>query len=323
MSDLRYSYSTIAPETLMARVLPDYAIDAPLECLFWGRGANDTYMVRTAKERYFLRVCRTGAFSREALEFEANALTYLHRQGVPVAYPIARRSGGYLTEIAASEGPRFILLTALALGGVPDYDDARTCRLVGASVAQFHALSAGFETSHTRPRLDLDWLVDDSINVIRAHVSHRSDVLRLYEKGADAVRAAMEGVPDHAMDQGLCHGDLHGGNLHLHDGTVTFFDFEECAFGYRVYDLATFKWGVCPGKKMAAHWSAFQEGYSAVLPLSDRDASLIDPFLIARELAETAYGIRHVQYFGRNAILAADADYACDRLKRLLDGVRV
>jgi Ser/Thr protein kinase RdoA (MazF antagonist) len=66
----------------MEKVLPEYAIDTPLECSFFARGANDTYLVRTPKTRYFMRVCRSGAFPREALEFEAEAVSYLHKKWV-------------------------------------------------------------------------------------------------------------------------------------------------------------------------------------------------------------------------------------------------
>ena len=97
-----------------------------------------------------MRVIRSGAFSREANEFEAEALNYLHQQGYPVAYPIAKRSGEFIAEIAAPEGPRFILLTAMAEGDVPDYDLLDNCALVGVSLAKMHQASSCFKTSRQR-----------------------------------------------------------------------------------------------------------------------------------------------------------------------------
>jgi len=316
ISELQYSYATISPQTLMEKVLPQYAIGAPLECSFFGRGANDTYLIRTPKKRYFMRVCRSGAFTREALEFEAEAISYLHQKGFPVAYPIACKSGAYLTEVAAVEGPRFTLLTAEAEGATPDYKSIENCRLVGQSVAQMHFLSSGFETSYERNRLELDWLLESSIEVIRDYFSSQPDVLGVLEGAADEARAAVEAVAKESIDQGLCHGDLHGGNLHLHEGKITHLDFEECAFGYRMYDLATFKWDIWWGKQRAEQWSAFLHGYNSERPVSETDLSLIDPFVVIRELAETAYGIRHVQYFGQLAILAGDTDDVLARMKK-------
>jgi len=321
ISELACSYSTISPNALMQKVLPEYCIDTPLECLFWERGANDTYQVRCVDERYFLRIYRSGAYPREANEFEVEALNYLHQQGFPVAYPIARKSGEYLTEIAALEGPRVVLLTALAEGVSPDYDSLENCRLVGESVAQLHLISNGFETSRTRTRLDLQGLLENSMVTIRTHLAHRADSISTIEAIAQDARTAVLSVPEASLDTGICHGDLHGGNLHLHAGKVTHFDFEECAFGYRVYDLATFKWGTCVGRdnRVAERWSAFVAGYESVRPISESDLSLVDTFVIVRELEETAYGIRHVLDFGHNDIMATDVDDLCERLTQFAE----
>ncbi len=318
---LRCSYSTINPDELMAKVIPEYSIDTPLECLFWERGANDTYQVRCADAHYFLRIYRHGAFPREANEFEAEVLSYLHQQGFSVAYPIARKSGGYLTEIMAPEGPRFVLLTALAEGSTPDYDSPETCRLVGQSVAKMHLASSGFTTFHKRSRLDLQGLLENSMVDVRNHMAHRPDALSIIENIAQDARTAVQAVTEESLDTGICHGDLHGGNLHVHDGKVTHFDFEECAFGYRVYDLATFKWGSCLGsdERRAKRWPVFMEGYESIRLISESEHSLVDSFVIIRELAETAYGIRHIRDFGHNNIMASDIDYVCFRLNKMLD----
>lgn len=320
--ELACGYSTIDSKELMDKVIPDYCIDSPLECLFWERGANDTYQVRCADARYFLRVYRSDAFPREANEFEACVLDYLHQQGFPVAYPIARKSGEFLTEIAAPEGPRFVLMNAFADGDTPDYDSLENCRLVGESVAQLHLASNGFETSHKRTHLDLQGLLENSLVVIRKHMAHRPDALRVIEKIAENARVAVEAVPAESLDMGICHGDLHGGNLHLHEGKVTHYDFEECAFGYRVYDLATFKWDICLGSdERNQRWPAFLEGYESLRPITESERSLVGTFVIMRELSELAYGIRHIRDFGANSIMASDIDHVCKRLNKIVEWV--
>ena len=311
---MRCRYSTIDPKDLMENIIPRYAIEEPVECVFWERGANDTYLVRCANARYFLRVFRSGAFSREANEFEAEALCYLHQQGNSVAYPIALKSGNFISEIAAPEGPRYILLTAIAEGDIPDYRVVDNSTLVGESLARMHQASNGFETSRQRNRLDLQWLLEDSIAVIKDHVESHTKALSLIDAIAPSVRNAVLEVPSDSLDFGLCHGDFHGGNLHVYDKNVTLFDFEECAFGYRVYDIATFKWDLGFGERRVKLWSAFLQGYELIRPLSESESSLVDTFVILRELAETAYGIRHIDYFGHNGIKVADIDDWCEQL---------
>lgn len=316
--ELGCKYSTIDPSELMAKVVPEYCVDSPLECLFWERGANDTYQIRCATTRYFLRVYRCGAFPREAIEFEAEALTYLQQQGFSVAYPIPRKSGGYITEIGAPEGPRFVLLSSVAEGTTPDYESLENCRLVGQSVAQLHLLSTGFKASHKRSHLDLNGLLDNSMNVIRKYMARHSSAIKMIDDIAQNARAAVQAATEESLDFGICHGDLHGGNLHIHEGKVTHFDFEECAFGYRLYDLATFKWGMGSGERRKKCWPAFIDGYKSIRPITESAYSLIDTFVIIRELAETAYGIRHVHDFGHNDIMASDIEQVCGRLNSML-----
>lgn len=304
----------------MRQVLSEYSIDTPNKCVFWERGANDTYQVYCDHTRYFLRVYRHGAFPRQANEFEVEALNYLHQNGISVAYPIPRKSGGYLTEINAPEGPRLALLTALAEGSEPDYDSADVCHTVGQSVAKMHTASSGFTTKLKRSNLGLNGLFDDSILTIRSFLADRRDAMGTIEKISQETRKAISNAPDESLDFGICHGDMHGGNMHIDDSQqVTFFDFEECAFGYRVYDLATLKWGTSLGndERRAQRWPALLEGYESVRPLSHVEKSLVDSFMILRELAEAAYGIKHVRDFGHNGIMASDIDYVCHRLKKM------
>ena len=131
------------------------------------------------------------------------------------------------------------------------------------------------------------------------------------------VKATVNNLPQELLDYGVCHGDLHGGNLHIHNKKVIHFDFEECAFGYRLYDLATFKWGVCRGEQASERWNAFIKGYQSIRSVSSECLSFIEQFVIMREIAETAYGIRHVRDFGYNDIMATDINHVCSQLKKL------
>jgi len=312
---LRCSYSTIDSDELMSKIVPTYEIEKPNRCQFWERGANDTYKIFCTDTNYFLRVYRTNAFPREANEFEAELLNYLHLQGFPVAYPIAKKSGGFISEVCVSEGIRYILVTALAEGVEPDYQILDHCRLVGGSLAQMHLSSAEFKTTYRRQELNLQWLLEDSLTTIQAYLSHLPDKFTIVDAVGHKVRDAVESVGEELLEFGICHGDFHGGNLHLCGNKVTQFDFEECAFIFRIYDLATFKWGECRGEQGHARWSAFVDGYKAIKPISEKDIALVDLFVVLREFAETAYGIRHVKDFGHNDIMASNVDYLVSRLK--------
>lgn len=312
------TYSTISPQALLAELIPSYAIDSPLECLFWQRGANDTYFIRCAGARYALRIYRHGVYPLEAIEFEAQALIYLHEQGVPVAYPVELKSGGYVGEITAPEGVRYVLMSTFAPGDLPDYEQPEHCRRVGTSVAEMHKASEGFCPRLKRASLDLEYLLDDSLGVICSVFSSRADDLDVIKVFASEVRADVSAISQDAMDWGLCHGDLHGTNLHIDNDKVTHFDFEECALGVRAYDLATFKWGECLGEQRLHRWSTFLEGYESVRPLGDADRAAIDLFVVIREFSNVAYGLRNVHDFGHALCSDREFDVMTGELRHLM-----
>jgi len=116
------SYSTVCENELLSKLLPLYCIDEPTSCRFWQRGINDTYQVRNPESMYSLRVYRHKLRSKSEIDFEISALNYLSDQGASVARPIAKREGGFVSEVQAPEGTRYVIVTTHADGEEPDYD---------------------------------------------------------------------------------------------------------------------------------------------------------------------------------------------------------
>lgn len=315
--ELQCSYSTISAKELLAKVIPDYCIENPIECLFWERGTNDTYKVLCANARYSLRIYRHEIYPRDELDFEVDALNYLHKNGFPVAYPIERESGGYITEIIAPEGLRYVLVTAFAEGDEPKYDSLDDFRLTGESVAKLHQVSQGFESTYKKKNLDIKNFIDDSFNTIEPYLSHRPEKLSLMRQYIESSRSAIEEIDDETMDIGFCHGDIHGGNAHLHDGVLTHFDFEECGFGYRVFDLATFKWGFVFSNEAPERWAAFVEGYESIRKIGAADLQLLDTFMLLRHIWLISFHMRNAHDFSCQLISDDYIDRQWKTLKRL------
>ena len=314
-------YSTISSKDLMQKVLPDYCIDQPLKCLFWERGANDNYQVVTADKRYSLRIYRHGINSRDEIDFEVAALNHLHKKGFPVAFPIPRKSGEYITEIQAPEGIRHILLTAFAEGGTPDYESDEDFRLTGESVANLHQASDDFKTSHKRPMIDLDIFIGDRFRTIEPHIAHRPEKLAQLKHYLETASNAIQKVGVETMDFGFCHGDIHGGNAHLHEGVLRHFDFEECGLGFRIFDIATFKWGSLDNAQ-PERWTAFLEGYESIRKISDADLELLDTFILLRHIWLISFHMRNATDFGCDLLSDEYIDRQWSTLKQLsTDGI--
>lgn len=276
--------SIVSASELLQKVASQYAVGHPVACDFWRQGINDTYHLRCSDTNYSMRVYRHNLRKREHIEFELAALTHLWQQGVNVARPVEKKTGGHICEVVASEGRRFVILTTSARGSTPNYSDPEIVREFGASVANIHQSSDNFSTSFSRPRLELDHLLEKPLAIIRPCMSERPDDLEFFIETADKMRSAVMALPTSSLDIGFCHGDIHGGNVHHKNDVYTHFDFDCCGFGYRAFDLATYLWSSRLSDTEQDRWPLFIEGYQSVRKISDADLTLAEHLVALRHL---------------------------------------
>ena len=67
---LKVGYSTLRGDELLAKIVSQYDIDSPLECVFMQRGVNDTYELRCANRKYSLRVYRHALRKRDEIDID-------------------------------------------------------------------------------------------------------------------------------------------------------------------------------------------------------------------------------------------------------------
>ncbi|MEM7067162.1 MAG: phosphotransferase [Cyanobacteria bacterium P01_B01_bin.77] len=283
MLTIEASYSTLHPSELLAKVVPQYDIPTPTACEFWYRGLNDTYKVSTEKENFVLRIYRQGWRSCSEVDFELEALLYLQQKGAHVAVPMARKAGGFVTAILAPEGERYVIVTQYAQGDILRFDDAKDAVIFGQA-ADIHGCSFGFQSASSRHQLDLKQLLTKPLANIEPYLAHRPEDWEFLNKLAVKIVDLVNSAGTDNLDYGFCHGDFHGENAHEHRGTVTHFDFDCCGFGWRIYDLATFKWVIRLLEKEEQLWSSFLRGYQSKREISALDLSLIETFIAMRDI---------------------------------------
>lgn len=294
------SYSTICENDLLSKLVSLYEFEKPQACRFWVRGVNDTYQLLCNQTTYSLRVYRHGLRTLDEIRFELAALNHLHRRGLSVANPIAKNDGTYITALQAPEGLRYAIVTEYAYGEVPDYKDHANASLYGQAVAKLHNLSDDFVTDHHRPRLEVEYLLNTSVDIIRPFLAKRSDDLEFLIKVAEDLRQKVAGVRVESLDIGFCHGDCHGANVHKANGLLTHYDFDCCGLGLRVFDLASFKWGADGrgGKDAETLWSTFLTAYRGSREVGEADLNLIDSFVAIRHIWWIALRCGNVHDFG-------------------------
>jgi len=124
-----------------------------------------------------------------------------------------KKGGGYITEVQAPEGLRYIILTTYAEGSVLNYTNPEDSRRFGESTAKLHNLSEDFTTTYKRNSLDINYLLDSSLDILRPHLTKRQADLAFVEQVAEEARSAVRSYPAEDLDNGFCHGDFHGGNV--------------------------------------------------------------------------------------------------------------
>jgi len=279
------THSILSTKALMADILPDYDIGTPMECKLLNRGLNDTYLVRTASENYILRVYRAGWRSDSDIHYELEALLHLKRLNVSVSAPVLRKDGELLRTISAPEGSRTIVLFTYALGKEPAYaaNEEGESYQYGRSVAQIHAETDGFRSRYQRFHLDLEHLLDAPLKSIQPLLLHRPDDWEYLQSLSEKLRQLVVHIPLSSLESGFCHGDFHGWNAHVdQDGTLTFFDFDCCGYGWRAYDIAVFRWGARWSGKEKERWPHFLRGYREVRPINEVDVHATSYFVAIR-----------------------------------------
>lgn len=278
-----------AGDAVASLVASSYALGNAVECRCLVSRTNDTYLVTAEHDHYVLRVYGLHARSLTEVLFEVDLLNHLADKGVPVARPVPRSDGDFVSIVAVPEGYRYAVLFTHAPGDPPPWPpDPAYYRPYGRAIAAIHRGLDDFSSPHPRAPLDLDHLVDRPMRAILPLLAHRPRDAAYLQRLSGAVKGRVVALSP-AMDWGGCHGDPQGANCHATaDGVVTFFDFDCCSFGWRAYDLATFRWTVEVNHADEALWREFLIGYGEGRDVGDADLQAV-PYLVA---------IRHIWWMG-------------------------
>lgn len=264
-ADFPVIYSTLSAIALMERVLPLYGLRQVEKCELWNRGLSDIYLVETGQGLRVLRVSHHHWRSQVEIEFEMAFLNFLQAQGMPVAAPLPTEAGDFFVEIDAPEGKRYATLFPfargeIALGGWNEQQG----RIIGEVVAQIHKVSEKFETNNPRQPLDLPYLLDESMGFILPFFGDRPYDLEFMERATEKIRAALQHLPRETPYWSVCWGDPHSGNVHFTENhEITLFDFDQCAYGWRAFEIGKFFQGALTTGMRRKVREAFVAGYES------------------------------------------------------------
>jgi Ser/Thr protein kinase RdoA (MazF antagonist) len=255
-------------------------------------------------EDWVLRLHRPGYHSETELEAERVWTSALREAGLAAPEPLFARDGrAFVPQAVAGTGEmRLVGVTRWIEGEVlddflelPDRASERPLwfHRLGALVARTHLQSEAWTPppGFARTRLDADGLMGPAPRwgPFWDHAALNPEDRDLVIRARDVLHARLSALPLGPSVFGMIHADLHPGNLLVRDGDLAIIDFDDAAFGWRMYDIAVALTHQQASPDFAEVRDAFLAGYRQVRDLPETEAAQLPVFLLVRSLVQLGW----------------------------------
>lgn len=293
---------------------------------------NHVFSITADRSRYILRIHRANYHSHRGLMSEFDWLNALAKGGIAAPQMITSVDGQKAHSIMIGDAVHFVDLQEHIAGsplgtiesGLSDSSSvARTFATIGELAAKLHnqaetwQLPAGF----TRGAFDINGLVGDqpvwgkfweNSNLS----NHDRDTCKAFR---DRAQKDLEGFGETPDRFGLIHCDLVAENL-LKDGeTLNLIDFDDCAFGWHLFDLSTPLFFHLGESYFDEAQSALIEGYRIRRQLPDEHIQLLPLFFAARGSTYLGWGVSRSDVEQPPELAAQVSSVAMRLIQRYLD----
>jgi Ser/Thr protein kinase RdoA (MazF antagonist) len=267
---------------------------------------NATYKVEASDGRtWALRVHRDGYHSKTAIASELAWLMDLRQSGVVVTPVPVKGKDGEFIQIAdhpRMAQPRHVVLFEWEEGIEPGIgqDLAEPFEILGGVTARMHRHVQRWKRP---PRFERHiWDFETSLGEEKPHWGRWRDGM-----GVDAAKAGLFGRAAALVGKrlaaygkgherfGLIHCDLRLANLLIDGKTVKVIDFDDCGFGWFMYDAATPVSFYEHEPQVPALIEAWKMGYRKVRTLPKADEDEIGTFVMLRRLLLVAWIGSHAE----------------------------
>ncbi|MFW9926318.1 MAG: phosphotransferase enzyme family protein [Candidatus Thorarchaeota archaeon] len=194
---------------------------------------NKIFGYDSPKSKLVVRVTPPGHKTPAEVHAEMDWLVYLQTNSAPVEHVIASKNEN-LVEIAdTDEGPISVVCFEWASGKLVSKDDfsPELFRSWGKAVGMMHRLTKDYKRKTQSKRIQ--WYDDKYLN------------RDLIPSDQELVLQRFDSLIDHFKKQtplednfGMIHEDVHNGNLLLDGNQLTVLDFDDCVYGFFIFDIA-------------------------------------------------------------------------------------
>jgi len=274
---------------LIRAVLPCYGLPADTPLTLLNRSENETW---AAGDTLILRLHRQGYHTKAEIMSELAWLTAL--QGTPglrMVRPVADPQGGLVTETA---GRCLVAFAPIAAQELLVTDDLpRWFAPLGQITARLHAQSRSWTPPHgfTRKRWDANTILGPAPHWgdWRAAPGLCSDGNAILTRASAALTAKLAAYGTGAEVFGLIHADLRLANLMQDTQGLWVIDFDDCGFGWWLYDLAAALSFIETDPRLPDLIALWCDGYAIEAPLPQADRAMIPTLILLRRVLLTAW----------------------------------
>ena len=255
---------------------------------------------------FILRVGHSFRKSEALIQGEVDWINHLARGGVSVARAISSENGKLVEVIDDGQGGQFLVTAFIKAKGQQPWVAGWTptrYENYGRLLGNMHALAVDYQPvpAWRRP----EWN-DVSLNFIELYLPKTEVIAR---QKYETLMGHIHALPKDHTSYGLVHQDAHQNNFFMDaDGTLTLFDFDDCAYSWFINDIAIVLFYISMdaeelGFKDSASFTHefmthFLRGYRQAYTLSPAWLKEIPAFLKLRELELYAVVHRDFQIDG-------------------------
>jgi Ser/Thr protein kinase RdoA (MazF antagonist) len=263
---------------------------------------NITFRVsaRGGETDYVLRLHRPGYNSIEELNSERIWARALKDAGISIQDSLLTSQGQYFVpvDVPGTGEQRYAGMTTWLEGTLlSDYLNTKPDRAererkfsrIGGIAAAIHNQSTGWNEppGFVRRRLDLEGLLGERPHWGRfwEHAGLTGAERAVLLRGRQTVRDALSAYGATPDNFSLIHADLDPDNIVQHGDDMALIDFDDAAYGWHMYDIASvlIEHRSAPG--FDAMSTALLKGYGERRSLEKRDIEMLPEFLLVRGMA--------------------------------------
>ena len=261
---------------------------------------NATYKAQAPDgRRWALRIHRDGYHSKTAIASELAWLIDLRQSGVVVTPRPVKGKDGELIQVVAHPRmarSRHVVLSDWETGVEPGigHDLAEPFEILGEVTARMHLHARQWRRPEWFQRHI--WDFETSLGEDRPHWGRWRDGLgvdagkaKLFGRTVDLIGRRLAAYGKESERFGLIHCDLRLANLLIDGKAVKVIDFDDCGFGWYMYDAATPVSFYEHEPQVPGLIESWKTGYRRVIDLSHEDEAEIPTFVMLRRLLLVAW----------------------------------